>query len=88
MDNVIRVKQINLHHCKSATSLISGQLTSMQTSTQNQQLIVLAQEPWTINNKVQGFDENDLNVFYWRNTSTRPRALIITTKNVTAVQMP
>lgn len=91
MSSEINAKQINLHHCKGATSLISRQLTEMQTKKQqqqNKQIVVLAQEPWTRDNKVHGFDEKLLNVYYRRNSNIRPRALIITTKDVSAMQLP
>lgn len=52
----VNIKQINLQHCKGATSLISKHMHVMQTTKQN--LVVLIQEPWINKNTIRGFDEN------------------------------
>lgn len=88
MVNETNVKQINLHHCKGATSLICNNLQHMHTKNQNQNLIALVQEPWIKNNIIQGIDEKQFNLFYTKQAGTPPRACIITTKNVCAIQLP
>lgn len=85
MANKLYVKQINLHHSKDAISLIDKHLHDMQTSKQN--LIVLIQEPWINKNFVEGIDENKYNLYYNRN-GTRPRACIVTTKELKAEFLP
>lgn len=88
MADRLNVKQINLHHCKSATFLIDKHFHDMQTlQKQNQNLIVLIQEPWINKSKIQGLDENKYNVFYDKN-SKRPRACIAASKSLNVVFMP
>lgn len=53
-----------------------------------QKLIVMAQEPWTNKDSVQGIDEKMTNLYYKRCNGTRPRAFIVTTIDVDAVQLP
>lgn len=74
-----------MHHRKDAISLIDNHLHNMQTNKQN--LIVLIQEPWINKNVVKSLDENKYNLFYKRN-GKRPRACIVTTKNLKADLMP
>lgn len=74
MVNETNVKQINLHHCKGATSLICNNLQHMHTKNQNQNLIALVQEPWIKNNIIQGIDEKQFNLFYTKQAGTPPRA--------------
>lgn len=85
MANNIQVKQINMHHSKGATSLMSKTLTDKQTK--KQELIVLAQEPWVNKNVIQGFDTRQVNFFYAKSTGTKPRTCIITTKEIQAMQL-
>lgn len=80
------VKQLNLHHSKSATALLSRSLDMMQTKKQN--LICLAQEPWIVNNQVKGFDTNKYNLLYAQIDDNRPRACIVTTKGIDVTFMP
>lgn len=88
MANKISIKQINLQHCIAATSIISNQLCKMQTSNTKQKIILLIQEPWIRDNRIQGFDESIMNVFYQEKTNVRPRTCIVTSKNVNAVLLP
>lgn len=90
MADKLYVKQINLHHCKSATFLIDKHFNNSQTiqkQKQKQNLLVLVQEPWINKSKIQDFDENKYNVFYDR-SSKRPRACIVTSKSLDVVFMP
>lgn len=48
----------------------------------------MAQEPWTNKDSVQGIDEKMTNLYYKRCNGTRPRAFIVTTIDVDAVQLP
>lgn len=86
MANEIHIKQINLHHCKGATSLISKHLHEMQTK--NKQLIVMAQEPWINRSNICGIDEKLYKLFYTKAANSKPRACIATTKTTDAVLLP
>lgn len=86
MEDQIFIKQINLQHCKGATSLISKHLNSMQTKKQN--LVVLIQEPWINKNIIQGFDTNKVDLFYNREGKQKPRTCIVMTKGLKATIMP
>lgn len=86
MADKIYVKQINLQHCKMATSLISRHIHVMQTKKQD--LIVLIQEPWINKKIIHGFDESKMDLFYKRGTIAKPRTCIITTKGLKATFMP
>lgn len=86
MDDTIHVKQINLHHCIGATSLISKQLYTAQTKKQN--LVVLIQEPWINKNTINGFDETAFDIFYINTSITKPRTCVITTKGMQANILP
>lgn len=86
MTDQINIKQINLHHCITATSLISRQMDLLQTK--NQKLIVLIQEPWINRNIIRGFDENKVNLFYKRITNVRPRTCIVASKELNATLLP
>lgn len=83
--SLLNVKQINVHHCKGATALISNALHTAHTK--NQKLIVLIQEPWINRNKIQGFDPQICNAFSLPN-GTKPRSCIIATKNMSAALLP
>lgn len=85
MSDTLYIKQINLHHCKGATSLIDRHLYEKQTNKQN--LLVMIQEPWINKSKIHGLDENKYNLFYDR-TSIKPRACIIATKELNIAFMP
>lgn len=85
MADKLYIKQINLHHCKDAISLIDNHLHEKQTRKQN--LIVLIQEPWINKNVVKGIDERKYNLYYNRN-GIRPRACIVTTKELQADILP
>lgn len=86
MADKINVKQINLQHCKGATSLISNHLNTMQTKKQN--LIVLIQEPWINRNVIKGFDETKFDLFYNKGRNIKPRTCIVATKCLKATMMP
>lgn len=83
----IRVKQINLHHCKSATFLIDSVLQMAQTK--KQKTIVLIQEPYidVHKYKVKGFNTQHCNVLY-QNKGTKPRTCIVATKDVPITLLP
>lgn len=83
--DIFHVKQINLHHCKSATALISNALHMAQTK--KERLIVLIQEPHIYDSKIQGFDLQACNIFYHANGS-KPRACIVATKDVSITLLP
>lgn len=78
----IRVKQINLHHCKSATYLIDIALQKAQTK--KQKTIVLIQEPYI---DVLGFNKQYCNVLY-HNRGTKSRTCIVATKDVPITIQP
>lgn len=77
---MIYVKQINLHHCKGATALVSNHMQLMHTH--NKQSIVLIQEPWIKNNLIQGLNTNEKNIYYAQKPASRPRSCIVTSKNI------
>lgn len=83
----IRVKQINLHHCKSATFLIDNAIQKAQTK--KQKTIVLIQEPYidVHTHKVLGFNTQHCNVLFL-NKGTKPRTCIVATKDVPITVLP
>lgn len=83
----LRVKQINLHHCKSATFLIDIALQKAQTK--KQKTIVLIQEPYIDVHKLKvlGFNTQYCNVLY-QNNGTKPRTCIVATKDVPITLLP
>lgn len=83
----IRVKQINLHHCKSATFLIDNALQTAQT--RKQKTIVLIQEPYIDmhSHKVLGFNTQHCNVLLL-NKGMKPRTCIVATKDVPITVLP
>lgn len=85
-EHKINVKQINLQHCKSATSLMSEHLNVMQTKKQS--TIALVQEPWVIRKVIHGFDEYKVDLFYKRGSNAVPRACVVTTKDLNATLLP
>lgn len=96
MESKIDVKQINLHHSKSATSLICNHMNAMHTK-KTQNLVVLIQEPWIKKNDkksksnkkyIQGFDENAVDLFYNKDNNDIPRTCIVTTKGLKATMLP
>lgn len=87
MEDKLLIKQINLQHCKSATSLISNHFNKMQTKKQ-QNLVVLIQEPWINKNFIQGFDENKVDLFYIKEKNVKPRTCIVTSKELRATMLP
>lgn len=48
----------------------------------------MAQEPWIKNNIIHGIDEKLYNLHYNRNAGIRPRAFIVNTKDIHAMQLP
>ena len=81
----IDVKQINLHHAKSATDLLGNALHMAQTV--KSKLIILVQEPYIVNNEICGFDSQICNVFY-SPKGEKPRTCIVATKNVSLTLLP
>ena len=81
----IDVKQINLHHAKSATDLIGNALHMAQTV--KSKLIILVQEPYFFGNDSCGFDTQICNVFF-SPKGEKPRACIVATKNVSLTLLP
>lgn len=86
MEGKICIKQINLHHCEGATSLICNHLQEAQTKKQN--LIILIQEPWVHGHEIKGFDANKFDLFYMERSNTKPRTCVITTKSIQATMLP
>lgn len=84
INNFIQIKQINLHHCKGATDIISGTVQRMQTK--KMQTIILVQEPWIHNKKIKGMERSPCNTFYIN--SSKPRTCIVTTKDIEACILP
>lgn len=82
---LLNVRQINLHKCKSATALIVNTLHLAQTNKIKQ--IVLIQEPWIVNKKINGFENVPCNVFYL-NKGENPRSCIVTSKDITITLLP
>ena len=74
-----------MHKCISATALIVDTLHKAQTNKLNQ--IVLIQEPWIVNKKIQGFDNKLCNVFYLPK-GNNPRTCIVSSKNITITLLP
>ena len=77
----LKILQINLHHSKEATS----ELVSRLMVRKNANLIVLIQEPWINNDKVQG-----LGLFkpYYDTNSKDPRTAILATGNMNVWYVP
>lgn len=86
MADKIYIKQINLHHCIGATSLIGNSLYSAQTKKQN--LVVLIQEPWIHKTTIKGFDEKKFDLFYSSKSNEKPRTCIVTSKELKATLLP
>ena len=86
MTNEINIKQINLQHCKAATSLISRHMHLAHTKKET--LVVLIQEPWINKNKIHGFNEHNMDLFYKIDSNAPPRTCIVTTKDIKATFMP
>ena len=70
----ITCSQVNLHHCVAAVQVCNEWMGKKQAGPR----IAFVQEPYILENEVKGFN-NIFNVFYVGN---KPRACIITTKNL------
>lgn len=81
----INVKQLNLHHCKSATALIGNTLRLMHTN--EQKTIFLIQEPWIRNNKIQGLNLQKYNIFQ-SNCASKIRTCIVASKELSITLLP
>lgn len=89
MEDKLYIKQINLQHCKGATSLISNHIHALQTKKPHKQLFVyLIQEPWINRNVIHGFNENEIDLFYKKTNRQKPRTCIVASKELKAVLMP
>ena len=73
-------KQINLHHCKEATSLLRCGLDSGQTG------VSLIQEPYFYKGKIRGLGNSGL-VHYVSNSDGQVRACVYTHKSVNAIML-
>ena len=76
----INVVQINLHHSRSASAILSKRLASGATD------IALIQEPWTHNSKIMGLGIKGYNVFY-DTSCIRPRACIVVSNKLNALNL-
>lgn len=83
---LICVKQLNLHHSKAASALVFKAFEVMQTKKQNQ--IFLIQEPWTVNNQINGFDTSLVNLFSLNPQNSPPRACVVASKGLNVTLMP
>lgn len=81
----IRVKQINLHHAKSATALISSEFAKAQTF--KQKLVVLIQEPYFVGNNRMDFDLQKCNLFCLPK-GDKARTCIAATKDIPITILP
>ena len=74
--------QINLQHAKASTHLLCSELAKLHTT------IALIQEPWVLNNAVQGLTSiPNYKCFYFR-SNNRPRAAIVVSNNIIAETLP
>lgn len=81
----IDVKQINMHHARGATDLMVNSLHMAQTNKKH--LIILAQEPYFINNEIQGFDKQLCTVFQFSN-GNKVRSCIVASSNMSVTLLP
>lgn len=86
-NDALFVKQINLHHAKNATALIDGYLSKMHTVPHNSETIVLVQEPWIVNNTIQGLDMRKYNVLSIPGNE-KIRTCILTSKSLNITALP
>lgn len=71
----IRCIQVNLHHAKGASSVLSRRFVKEQIG------IALVQEPWVNHNKVFGLTSQDRSLIYC-NTQATPRTAILLSGNI------
>lgn len=81
----ILVKQLNMHHCKGATALISNSMNLMQTS--DQKTIFLIQEPWLRKEKIHGLSSRYYNLFQ-STCASKKRTCIIAPKDLSVTLLP
>ncbi|XP_038117009.1 uncharacterized protein LOC119769175 [Culex quinquefasciatus] len=73
--NNIRCIQVNLHHAKGASSILSRRFTKEQLG------IALVQEPWVNHNKILGLSCQSSRLIY-SNTQATPRTAILLSGNI------
>jgi len=73
----LQVTQINLQHCKEASSLLSYLISKLQTG------LALVQEPWVYKNRVRGLNIRGGHLYY-DSTCEIPRTCIVVTGAVQA----
>lgn len=76
----LKVAQINLLHCKKATHAYCKDLKAEQTD------LTFIHEPWTRNNKINGFGQLHQRVFYCK-TGCRPRAALYVSPRLNAIML-
>lgn len=80
--NVLHIKQINLHHSK------ERDFRDLHTSNQNPtNTIVLVQETWIRDNILQGLDPECYNIFALPGTD-KVRTCILASKSLKVTEMP
>lgn len=81
MSSHLEFIQINLQHCKGATSVLDYCLTSLQT------FVAIIHEPWVRDKQIQGLDSTK-GTLYRGDGDYSPRACIYTSRGVTASLLP
>lgn len=71
----IRCIQVNLHHAKGASSVLSRRFTKEQLG------VALIQEPWVNHKKIRGLTSPDSKLIYC-NSQTSPRSAILLRRDI------